>query len=93
MQDVANIVFVVLFTLELLLKIFALGLRCYLHSLFNRFDLFVVVTSLMEVSSEKSKEVDSLIAKVILTELEVAPQLGLSVLRCVRLLRVFKVTR
>ena len=31
--------------------------------------------------------------KVILTEFEVAPPLGLSVLRCVRLLRVFKVTR
>ena len=67
MQDVANIVFVVFFTLELLSKIFALGLRCYLHSLFNRFDLFVVVTSLMEVSSEKSKVEDSFIAKVILT--------------------------
>ena len=49
LQNVANIVFVILFTVELLLKIFALGLGLYLHSLFNRFDLFVVVTSLMEV--------------------------------------------
>ena len=48
-QNAANIVFIALFTLELLLKIFALGPRLYLQSLFNRFDLFVVVTSLLEV--------------------------------------------
>ena len=90
----ANIVFVILFTLELLLKIFALGHGLYLHSLFNRFDLFVVVTSLMEGLWKYSNlQIILLIAKVILTELRVAPPLGLSVLRCVRLLRVFKVTR
>ena len=47
-------------------------------SLFNRFDCFVVISSIMEV---------------LLTKTGVMPPLGVSVLRCVRLLRVFKVTR
>ena len=55
LQNVANIVFVILFTLELLLKIFALGPGLYFQSLFNRFDLFVVVTSLMEVLQKYPK--------------------------------------
>ena len=50
----------------------------YFVSLFNRFDFFVVLSSLLEM---------------ILTFHSVMPPLGLSVLRCVRLLRTFKVTR
>ena len=50
----------------------------YFVSLFNRFDFFVVLSSLLEM---------------VLTFHEVMPPLGLSVLRCVRLLRTFKVTR
>lgn len=50
----------------------------YFVSLFNRFDCFVVVSSILEL---------------ILTNNGVMPPLGLSVLRCVRLLRTFKVTR
>lgn len=53
-------------------------LQGYFVSLFNRFDFFVVLSSLLEM---------------ILTFHEVMPPLGLSVLRCVRLLRTFKVTR
>ena len=47
-------------------------------SLFNRFDCFVVISSIVEV---------------VLTKTDVMPPLGVSVLRCVRLLRVFKVTK
>jgi voltage-dependent calcium channel L type alpha-1D len=50
----------------------------YFVSLFNRFDCFVVIGS---------------IAEMILTNTNVMPPLGISVLRCVRLLRVFKVTK
>ena len=50
----------------------------YFVSLFNRFDCFVVVSSILEL---------------ILVNNDVMPPLGLSVLRCVRLLRTFKVTR
>ena len=78
MQDLTNLFFVVLFTCEMILKMYALGLQGYFVSLFNRFDFFVVNTSLLEL---------------ILTHVEVMEPLGLSVLRCVRLLRTFKVTR
>jgi voltage-dependent calcium channel L type alpha-1D len=77
-QDLTNLFFVVLFTLEMFLKMYALGFQGYFVSLFNRFDFFVVNTSLLEL---------------ILTHEDVMPPLGLSVLRCVRLLRTFKVTR
>ncbi|XP_055313578.1 muscle calcium channel subunit alpha-1 isoform X5 [Sitodiplosis mosellana] len=77
-QDRTNMVFVTLFTLEMLLKIYSLGFQGYFVSLFNRFDCFVVFGSIFEM---------------LLTEYELMPPLGLSVLRCVRLLRVFKVTR
>jgi len=77
-QEITNMFFVVLFTLEMLLKMYALGFQGYFVSLFNRFDFFVVLSSLLEM---------------ILTFHSVMPPLGLSVLRCVRLLRTFKVTR
>lgn len=73
-----NMVFVTLFTMEMMLKIYSLGFQGYFVSLFNRFDCFVVFGSIFEM---------------LLTEYDLMPPLGLSVLRCVRLLRVFKVTR
>ncbi|CAG7828197.1 unnamed protein product, partial [Allacma fusca] len=77
-QEVTNQFFVVLFTLEMLLKMFSLGFQGYFVSLFNRFDCFVVISSILEM---------------VLTKTDIIPPLGLSVLRCVRLLRVFKVTK
>ncbi|KAL7638969.1 UNVERIFIED_CONTAM: hypothetical protein RMT77_010503 [Armadillidium vulgare] len=77
-QDVTNLFFVVLFTCEMFLKMYSLGFQGYFLSLFNRFDCFVVISSIMEI---------------VLTTTEVMPPLGVSVLRCVRLLRVFKVTK
>ncbi|CAH0403502.1 unnamed protein product [Chilo suppressalis] len=77
-QEYGNAFFVALFTLEMLVKMYSLGLQGYFVSLFNRFDCFVVVGSISEM---------------VLTKTEVMPPLGISVLRCVRLLRVFKVTR
>lgn len=77
-QRQTNMVFVALFTLEMLLKMYSLGIQGYFMSLFNRFDCFVVFGSILEI---------------LLTQCDVMPPLGLSVLRCIRLLRVFKVTR
>ncbi|XP_063603713.1 muscle calcium channel subunit alpha-1-like isoform X11 [Penaeus indicus] len=77
-QDYTNLFFVVLFTCEMLLKMYSLGFQGYFVSLFNRFDCFVVISSITEV---------------VLTSTELMPPLGVSVLRCVRLLRVFKVTK
>uniref|UniRef100_A0ACB8EHM4 Voltage-dependent L-type calcium channel subunit alpha-1D n=1 Tax=Sphaerodactylus townsendi TaxID=933632 RepID=A0ACB8EHM4_9SAUR len=57
---------------------YSLGLQSYFVSLFNRFDCFVVCGGIVET---------------ILVELEIMSPLGISVFRCVRLLRIFKVTR
>ncbi|KAL7060820.1 hypothetical protein AAHC03_010160 [Spirometra sp. Aus1] len=76
-QSFANVLFVSLFTLEMLLKMFAFGLQDYFSALFNRFDFFVVMVSILEI---------------ILTHLDLLDPMGLSVLRCARLLRIFKLT-
>ncbi|XP_059167740.1 muscle calcium channel subunit alpha-1-like isoform X5 [Physella acuta] len=77
-QSITNMFFVVLFTAEMLVKMYSLGFQGYFVSLFNRFDSFVVVCSILEVILQKT---------------DVFPPLGISVLRCARLLRVFKATR
>ncbi|XP_075470088.1 voltage-dependent L-type calcium channel subunit alpha-1S isoform X2 [Ascaphus truei] len=77
-QDIANQVLLVLFTLEMVLKMYALGFQAYFMSLFNRFDCFVVCTGLLEI---------------LLVASNIMSPLGISVLRCIRLLRIFKITR
>lgn len=57
---------------------YSLGLQAYFVSLFNRFDCFVVCGGILET---------------ILVETKIMSPLGISVLRCVRLLRIFKITR
>ena len=76
--DIANKVLLALFTCEMLVKMYSLGLQAYFVSLFNRFDCFVVCGGITET---------------ILVELEIMSPLGISVFRCVLLLRIFKVTR
>uniref|UniRef100_A0A8C5T0J7 Voltage-dependent L-type calcium channel subunit alpha n=1 Tax=Laticauda laticaudata TaxID=8630 RepID=A0A8C5T0J7_LATLA len=77
-QAYANKVLLSLFTLEMLLKMYSLGLQAYFVSFFNRFDCFVVCGGILET---------------VLVEFEIMQALGISVLRCVRLLRIFKITR
>ncbi|XP_036860616.2 voltage-dependent L-type calcium channel subunit alpha-1S isoform X2 [Manis javanica] len=78
LQDVANRVLLSLFTVEMLMKMYGLGLRQYFMSIFNRFDCFVVCSGILEI---------------LLVESGAMTPLGISVLRCVRLLRIFKVTK
>ncbi|XP_053313773.1 voltage-dependent L-type calcium channel subunit alpha-1S isoform X2 [Spea bombifrons] len=77
-QDIANQVLLAMFTLEMIVKMYALGFQAYFMSLFNRFDCFVVCTGLLEV---------------LLVLSNIISPLGISVLRCIRLLRIFKITR
>ncbi|XP_066481268.1 voltage-dependent L-type calcium channel subunit alpha-1S isoform X2 [Tiliqua scincoides] len=77
-QDIANRVLLALFTVEMILKMYALGLRQYFMSLFNRFDCLVVCTGILEI---------------ILVEITSMTPLGISVLRCIRLLRILKITK
>uniref|UniRef100_A0A5K3EJD7 Voltage-dependent L-type calcium channel subunit alpha n=1 Tax=Mesocestoides corti TaxID=53468 RepID=A0A5K3EJD7_MESCO len=76
-QNFANVLFVSLFTLEMIIKMCAYGLQDYFATLFNRFDFLVVIASILEI---------------ILTHLGLIDPMGLSVLRCARLLRIFKIT-
>nr|XP_046200171.1 voltage-dependent L-type calcium channel subunit alpha-1D-like isoform X2 [Oncorhynchus gorbuscha] len=78
MQERANKILLMLFTLEMLLKMYSFGFQIHFLALFNRFDCFVVCGGILET---------------VLVELQIIPPIGISVLRCVRLLRVFKVTR
>lgn len=76
--DRANYFFLCLFTVEMLIKVYCLGIHNYRLSLFNQFDFLVVMSSLLEVA---------------ITVLTGMHPVGISVLRCIRLLRIFKVTR
>ena len=67
-----------MFALEMMVKMYALGPRMYFMSVFNRFDFFVVVCGIVEM--------------ILLWVQSITP-LGLSVLRCIRLLRFLKVTK
>ena len=78
LSERANKVLLLLFTLEMLMKMYAFGLQIYFMALFNRFDCFVVCGGILET---------------LLVEMEVIPPIGISVLRCIRLLRIFKMTR
>lgn len=78
LQDVASRVLLVLFVLEMFVKMYALGPRQYFMSIFNRFDFVVVMCGILEM--------------IMLSAGAVTP-LGFSVLRCIRLLRILKVTK
>lgn len=78
LSDVASRVLLVLFIVEMFIKMYALGLRAYFMSLFNRFDFFVVLCGILEM--------------IMFSAGAVTP-LGFSVLRCIRLLRILKVTK
>ncbi|XP_059136280.1 voltage-dependent L-type calcium channel subunit alpha-1S isoform X2 [Peromyscus eremicus] len=78
LQDIANRVLLALFTIEMLMKMYGLGLRQYFMSVFNRFDCFVVCSGILEI---------------LLVESGAMTPLGISVLRCIRLLRLFKITK
>lgn len=67
-----------MFALEMIMKMYALNFPSYFISLFNRFDCFVVSIGIMEL---------------ILVHMGVLSVMGISVLRCIRLLRLLKVTR
>lgn len=76
--DNANKLLLFMFALEMIMKMYALNFPSYFISLFNRFDCFVVSIGIMEL---------------ILVHMGVLSVMGISVLRCIRLLRLLKVTR
>lgn len=75
-SDYAEFVFLGLFMMEMWIKMYALGPRIYFESSFNRFDCVVISGSIFEVVWSEVK----------------GGSFGLSVLRALRLLRIFKVS-
>eukprot|EP00050_Salpingoeca_kvevrii_P014645 m.38383 g.38383 ORF g.38383 m.38383 type:complete len:1677 (-) comp5887_c0_seq1:4731-9761(-) len=76
--DTAEVVFVIIFFFEIVLKLYALGWSEYWRSKFNRFDLVVVATSILEL---------------IIVQSTGSRSVGISVFRCARLMRAFRYTR
>jgi voltage-dependent calcium channel N type alpha-1B len=74
---IAEFVFLGLFIFEMCIKLYALGIKCYFESAFNRFDCMVIFGSIFEVIWSEVK----------------GGSFGFSVLRALRLLRIFKVTK
>ncbi|KAI6210463.1 Voltage-dependent calcium channel A type alpha-1 [Aphelenchoides besseyi] len=74
--SLSEYIFLGIFVGEVLLKLFALGTRNYFASKFNRFDCIVIVGSAFEVVWAEVK----------------GGSFGISVLRALRLLRIFKLT-
>jgi hypothetical protein len=72
----AEFIFLGIFVGEVILKLFAMGYRTYFASKFNRFDCIVIVGSAFEVVWAEVK----------------GGSFGISVLRALRLLRIFKLT-
>uniref|UniRef100_A0A3B1JZ98 Voltage-dependent L-type calcium channel subunit alpha n=1 Tax=Astyanax mexicanus TaxID=7994 RepID=A0A3B1JZ98_ASTMX len=77
-QENSNTALLCMFAVEMVLKMYALGLPSYFMSLFNRFDCFVVSVGMLEL---------------ILVHMGVMSAMGISVMRCIRLLRLIKVTK
>ncbi|XP_052789506.1 voltage-dependent calcium channel type A subunit alpha-1-like [Mya arenaria] len=75
---VTEFVFLGLFMLEMVVKMYGLGVCIYFKSSFNIFDCVVIIGSIFEVVWSEFKQGSSF---------------GISALRAVRLLRIFKVTR
>ena len=60
--DVANRVLLALFTVEMLMKMYGLGLRQYFMSIFNRFDCFVVCSG--HITEEVLRKIESIAASL-----------------------------
>ncbi|XP_037047740.1 voltage-dependent calcium channel type A subunit alpha-1-like isoform X2 [Bradysia coprophila] len=75
-SEVADYVFLSLFVFEMVVKMYAIGIRKHFQSAFNRFDCIVISGSIFEM----------------IWLFGIEDSYGLSVLRALRLLRIFKVT-
>ncbi|XP_068707283.1 voltage-dependent calcium channel type A subunit alpha-1-like isoform X2 [Montipora foliosa] len=76
-QEISEYVFLSIFIAEMLLKMYGLGPRVYFKSAFNRFDCAVVLGGTLEIIVQSFTDYS----------------FGISVLRSLRLLRIFKFTR
>jgi hypothetical protein len=78
--DIANLTFVAIFTFEMVIKLFSLGLKGYVSVPFNLFDGAIVIISIIE-------------AIIVAVSPELLQGGGTSALRAFRLLRVLKLAK
>mmetsp|Transcript_12187 Transcript_12187/g.18831 ORF Transcript_12187/g.18831 Transcript_12187/m.18831 type:complete len:342 (+) Transcript_12187:637-1662(+) len=78
---VGNLVFTIIFTIEVILKLIGLGVRGYSSDTFNLFDAFIVMVSLMEMALAAGDEGGG------------DGSGAFSALRAFRLFRIFKIFR
>jgi hypothetical protein len=70
--------FIFVFLIEMSIKMYGLGTNQYFRSSFNKFDCIVIIGSIFEI---------------LVTAVDNEQSFGISVMRSLRLLRIFKVTR
>ena len=80
-MDIANIIFFVVFLLEMLIKLIGMGPRVYVKDQFNIFDAFVVLISIVDLIINYSVTTSGGGASAI------------SALRAFRLMRIFKLAK
>lgn len=77
-MKIVEIIFTFIFIIEMIIRMYGLGFESYFKSKFNTFDCIVIIASLIEQFYMMCFA---------------GPDMGLTVFRCLRLLRLFKVTR
>jgi hypothetical protein len=80
-NETANFVFYLIFCLEMMLKLYGLGVRQYMRDGYNVFDAIVVLLSTVEIILANSDVNSGNSGQAI------------SAFRCVRLLRIFKLAK
>ena len=80
-QNIANVVFTILFALEMILSMIGLGIKGYFSDNFNKFDSIIVVISIVDLILTYTSDSGE------------SPSSGITVLRSFRLLRIFKLVK
>ena len=79
-MKVANMGFSICFSLEMLIKLFGLGMKEYGRDFYNWFDAILVITSLVEITINQTLDNPKMTS-------------SFTVMRGIRLLRIFKLAR
>jgi hypothetical protein len=77
---ISNYVFSLVFLMEALIKLFALGFKSYFHNPWNKFDFFVVFSSIVDII------VNQIGSDFSTSSFSLFPQI-------IRVLRIFRITR
>lgn len=97
-----NLVFTIIFGVEMVFKLYGLGLSAYCNDYFNVFDGFVVILSFVEIiitsaSSNNTQETTAVVVSPTeideVAEEEKSGTSAISAFRAIRIFRIFRVLR